>query len=78
MVIITTIETAVAFDARDKKPVDIIFTILGPDQADCGHLQLVSAAAKYLAKGAICQALRSATTASDVIRCFDQHHANAA
>ena len=52
VVIITTLETAVAFDARDKKPVDIVCTILGPDQADCDHLKLVSAAAKYLANGA--------------------------
>ena len=78
VVIITTIETTVAFDAHDKKPVDIIFTSLGPDQADCDHLQLISAAAKYLANGAICQALRNATTSSDVRHCFDQHHANAA
>ena len=78
VVIITTLETAVAFDAHDKKPVDIICTILGPNQADCDHLKLVSAAAKYLANGAVCQALRSAKTASDVRRCFDQHNANAA
>ena len=44
VVIITTLETAVDFDAHDKKPVDIILTILGPDQADCDHLKLVSAA----------------------------------
>ena len=78
VVIITTLETAVAFDAHDKKPVDIICTILGPNQADCDHLKLVSAAAKHLANGAICQALRSARTASDVRRCFDQHNATAA
>ena len=38
VVIITTLETAVAFDAHDKKQVDIVCTILGPDQADCDHL----------------------------------------
>ena len=78
VVIITTIETAVAFDAHDKKPVDLIFTILGPDRADCDHLQLVSAAAKFLANGARCKALRSAKKASDIRRCFDQNHATAA
>ena len=69
---------SVAFDAHDKKPVDIICTILGPDQADCDHLKLVSAAAKHLANGAVCQALRRAKTLSDVRRCFDQHDATAA
>ena len=78
VVTITTIETAVAFDAHDKKPVDIVFTILGPDQADCDHLKLVSAAAKHLGNDAICQALRSAVTASDIRPCFDQHRATAA
>ena len=34
VVIITTLESAVAYDAHDKKPVDIICTILGSDQAD--------------------------------------------
>jgi PTS system nitrogen regulatory IIA component len=78
VVIITTLERAVAFDAHDKKPVDIVCTILGPDQADCDHLKLVSAAAKHLADGAVCQALRNAKTASDIRQCFDQHHATAA
>ena len=76
--IITTLESAVAYDAHDKKPVDIICTILGPDQADCDHLKLVSMAAKHLADGTICQAMRSAKTASDIRHCFDQHHASAA
>ena len=78
VVIITTLERAVAFDAHDKKPVDIVCTILGPGQADCDHLKLVSAAAKHLANGAVCQALRNAKTASDIRQCFDQHHATAA
>ena len=78
LVLIATIETAVAFDAHDKKPVDIILTILGPDQADCDHLKLVSAAAKLLTNAAICLALRSAKTASEIRRCFYQSHVTAA
>ena len=78
VVITTTLKTAVAFDAHDKKPVNIVCTILGPDQADCDHLKLVSAAAKYLADGAVCEALRSDKTASDIRKCFDQYHATAA
>ena len=78
VVIITTLKTAVAFDARDKKPVDIVCTILGSDQADYDHLKLISATAKYLANGTICQELRSAKTASDIRQCFDQRLAPAA
>ena len=78
VVIITTLERAVAYDAHDKKPVDIICTILGPDQADCDHLKLVSMASKHLSDGAISQEMRSAKKALDIRRCFDQHHASAA
>ena len=60
-----------------KKPVDIICTTLGPDQADCDHLKLMSMAAKYLADGTIGQAMRGAKTTSDIRHCFDQHHASA-
>ena len=48
VVITTTLEKAVAYDTRNKKPVDIFGKILGPDQADCNHLKLLSAAAKHL------------------------------
>jgi len=48
LVITTTLEKAVAFDTRNKKPVDIFGKILGPDQADYNHLKLLSAAAKHL------------------------------
>ena len=47
-VITTTLEKAVAFDTRNKKPVDIFGKVLGPDQVDCNHLKLLSAAAKHL------------------------------
>ena len=75
VMIITTLETDVTFGAHDKKPVDVVCTILDPDQANCDHLKLVSAMAKNLANGVICQALRSTKTASVIRNCFAQHHA---
>ena len=78
VVIITTLERAVAFDAHDNKPIDIICTILGSDRADCDHLKLASMTAKHLADGTICQAMRGAKTASVIRLCFDLHHASAA
>ena len=78
VVSITTLERAVASDAHDKKPVDIICTILGSDQADCDYLKLMSMAAKHLANGTICQGMRGAKKASDIRHCCDQHHASAA
>ena len=78
VVIITTLERNVAFDAHDNKPIDIICTILGSDRADCDHLKLASMTAKHLADGTICQAMRGAKTASVIRHCFDLHHASAA
>ena len=78
VVIITTLERAVAFDAHDNKPIDIICTILGSDRADCDHLKLASMTAKHLADGTICQAMRGAKTASVFRHCFYLHHASAA
>ena len=66
VVTITTLENAVAFDACDKKPVDIICTVLGADQVYCNRLKLVSMAAKHLIDRRISQGLRGATTASDI------------
>ena len=78
VVIITTLERAVAFDAHDNKPIDIICTILGSDRADCDHLKLASMTAKHLADGTICEAMRGAKTASVIRHCFDLYHASAA
>ena len=78
VVIISILEKPVGFDSHDKKPVDIICTILGPDQADCDHLKLLSTAAKRLAVGSLCDGLRGARTANDVRRCLQPSQATAA
>lgn len=78
IVIMTILAEPVSFDARDKKPVDIVCTILGPERADCDHLKLLSTAAKLLDNITICQSLRSATTAAGVKQCCDHQHATAA
>jgi PTS system nitrogen regulatory IIA component len=78
VVIISILKKPVDFDSHDKKPVDIICTILGPDQADCDHLKLVSTASKRLADDGLRDGLRGARTASDVRRCLQQSQATAA
>ncbi|MGB2006463.1 MAG: PTS sugar transporter subunit IIA [Candidatus Puniceispirillaceae bacterium] len=78
VVIISILEKPVDFDSNDKKPVDIICTILGPDQADCDHLKLVSTASKRLADDSLRDGLRGARTASDVRRCLQPSQATAA
>jgi PTS system nitrogen regulatory IIA component len=78
VVIISILEKPINFDSNDKKPVDIIFTILGQDQADCDHLKLVSTASKRLADDSFRDGLRGAKTASDVRRCLQPSQATAA
>ena len=78
VVIISILDKPIDFDANDKKPVDIIFTILGRDQADCDHLKLVSTASKRLADDSFRDGLRGAKTASDVRRCLQPSQATAA
>ena len=78
VVIISILEKPINFDSNDKKPVDIIFTILGQDQADCDHLKLVSTASKRLADDSFCDGLRGAKTANDVRRCLQPSQATAA
>ena len=79
LVIISILEKPVDFDSHDKKkPVDIICTILGPDQADCDHLKLVSTASKRLADDSLRDGLRGARTVSDVRRCLQPSQATAA
>ena len=78
VVIISILEKPINFDSNDKKPVDIIFTILGRDQADCDHLKLVSTASKRLADDSFRDGLRGAKTASDVRRCLQPSQATAA
>ena len=78
VVIISILEKPVDFDSNDKKPVDIICTILGPDQADCDHLKLVSTASKRLADDGLRDGLRGARSASDVRRCLQLSQATAA
>ena len=78
VVIISILDKPIDFDSNDKKPVDIICTILGPDQAHCDHLKLVSTASKRLADDSLHDGLRGAKTASDVRRCLQPSQATAA
>ncbi len=78
VVIMTLLKKPVPFDAPHSKPVDIVCTILGPKQADCGHLELLTTAAKTLSDPSICRGLRSATSAVEVKKCLDKQRASAA
>jgi len=50
----------VDFDAMDGKPVDLIFSLLVPEQATDEHLQLLAGLARLFSDEQLCERLRQA------------------
>lgn len=57
-----TLDTAIDFDAIDGKPVDLLFTLVVPEEACEEHLQTLAAAAELFSQEKVRQALRAATS----------------
>lgn len=68
--IIAVLTTPVDFDSADKKPVDIVCLVIGPQHADSDHLKCVSSVAKSLREVAICNQLRNANTPEALLQCL--------
>ena len=56
--------TPVDFDAMDGQPVDLIFTLLVPEDSTEEHLQVLSTIAEIFSNAGICKALRQCDTDS--------------
>jgi PTS system nitrogen regulatory IIA component len=56
--------TPVDFDATDGQPVDLIFTLLVPEDSTEEHLQVLSTIAEIFSNAGICKALRQCDTDS--------------
>lgn len=54
------LQTPVDFDAMDGKPVDLIFSLLVPEQATDEHLQLLAGLARLFSDEQLCERLRQA------------------
>jgi nitrogen PTS system EIIA component len=70
MGIIAVLASPVDFDAQDRKPVDIVCLVIGPQNADNDHLKCVSSVARTLREAAICQQLRVAKTPNELLGCL--------
>ena len=68
MGIIAVLTKPVDFDAQDRKPVDIVCLVIGPQNADSDHLKCVSSVARSLREVTICNQLRDARTPHELIR----------
>ena len=53
------LDSAVDFDAADGQPVDLIFTLLVPEDSTEEHLQVLSTIAEIFSNAGICKALRA-------------------
>lgn len=60
--------TPINFEAPDGKPVDLVFSILIPEQATEEHLVILSSLAKIFSAAEICQQIREAGDSDAVTR----------
>ena len=67
MGIIAVLTSPIDFDAQDRKPVDIVCLVIGPQNADSDHLKCVSSVARSLREVAICNQIRAAKTPNELI-----------
>ena len=62
---------AVEFDAVDGLPVDLIFTLMVPEESTDEHLQLLSSLAEMFRSETFREKLRQAETAEEIIQLFN-------
>ena len=62
------LDQPVKFEAPDNKPVDLVFTIIIPENATDEHLEILSSLAKIFSQSEICEAIRSAESNDEVAR----------
>ena len=67
MGIIAVLTSPIDFDAQDRKPVDIVCLVIGPQNADSDHLKCVSSVARSLREASICDQIRAAKTPNELI-----------
>jgi len=72
------LESPVAFDAPDGRPVNLLFVLLVPEQANETHLQLLSELAQMFSDRAFREALLSAPDAAHIHEMFVNWGADAA
>lgn len=51
----------VNFESPDNQPVDLVFTIIIPEEATEEHLQILSSLARIFSQSEVCQAIRQAS-----------------
>jgi PTS system nitrogen regulatory IIA component len=63
-----TLAKPIDFDSVDSQPVDVIFAMLVPENAEGEHLQTLAMLAQHLQDSRFLQALRRAETNDELFR----------
>ncbi len=66
--VLMTLEEPVEFDAPDGAPVDILFLLIVPVEAQQAHLDILAGLAKLLSQDAFCELLRAAGSNEQLFR----------
>jgi len=56
----------VNFEAPDNQPVDLVFTIIIPQEATEEHLMILSSLARIFSQTEVCEAIRGATSKDEI------------
>ena len=59
------LKNAVNFEAPDNQPVDLVFTIIIPEEATEEHLMILSSLANIFSKADVCEAIRNADSTDE-------------
>ena len=65
---LVTLDRGIDFDAPDGKPVDMLFLLLAPEEAQQEHLNILAGLARLLGDHRFCQSLRNATDSASLYR----------
>lgn len=72
------LETAVDFEAVDRKPVDLVFLLLAPLNASADHLKALARVSRTFRDDAVCDKIRSTTDASAIYAILTEGNASEA
>lgn len=75
---LATLTDAIDYGSPDNEPVDLVFALIVPDSADEEHLQLLAQLAELFMQKEMCDQIRNAQTADEVLSLIHQWQQHAA
>jgi len=70
---LVTLEQGIDFDAPDERPVDLLFALLVPGEANQQHLDILASVARLFHQADFCRQLRAARDAQSLYELATQH-----